>query len=506
MPSTIGETVKRKRRSETDNPKKRPKSSQDDAAAQILLMEGEVLESKKHYNNIITLLENADDFQSEKPEAMLAAIALCRIFVRLLAKGALASKKGASEKDLMVATWLRDQYSRYKSVLGSLLRHEPTAGNALTLSMKMLKAEAEYFSDTEAYSFPKLFLKNILSSLFELDSWETTKEFIEVFAEEHDDIRFYTFEAIKSIIEDDPKGKRPDGLFDTVFPILHSLDGVPESAEELSDFYVAKPQDKKHPLLSIHRHRRQGQDAWLAALGLVTTDAQTKQVLEVLSTVIAPWFTKPELLADFLTNAYRAGGSLSLLALSGVFYLIQHRNIDYPAFYHNLYALLDTDMLHTVHRSRFMRLLETFLASTHLPAALVASFVKRLARRALSAPPAAIVFVVPCIYNLLKSHPLCSFMLHTEVKDEAAKQKMQETGFVDPFDAAETDPMRTRAMESSLWEVMQLQSHYHPNVGTIAKIVTQQFTKQAYNLEDFLDHSYASVSGTESRVTRSDLI
>ncbi len=42
-----------------------------------------------------------------------------------------------------------------------------------------------------------------------------------------------------------------------------------------------------------------------------------------------------------------------------------------------------------------------------------------------------------------------------------------------------------------------LQSHYHPNVATIAKIISEQFTKQAYNLEDFLDHSYGSMLDAE---------
>ncbi|KAG5993585.1 hypothetical protein E4U43_003463 [Claviceps pusilla] len=52
-------------------------------------------------------------------------------------------------------------------------------------------------------------------------------------------------------------------------------------------------------------------------------------------------------------------------------------------------------------------------------------------------------------------------------------------------------------MESCLWEIVQLQSHYHPNIATISKIVSEQFTKQSYNMEDFLDHSYASLLEAE---------
>lgn len=294
------------------------------------------------------------------------------------------------------------------------------------------------------------------------------------------------------------KGDDSSAMFDRVFSLISALDGVPESADELEDFYVARPQKKSHPLRSVTQHKKQGQEAWVALLGVVETKDQRKRILDVISTIIAPWFTKPELLADFLTSCYNSGGSMSLLALSGVFYLIQERNLDYPSFYAKLYSLLDRNILHSKHRSRFFRLLDTFLASTHLPAALVASFLKRLARLSLNAPPSAIAFVVPWIYNQLKRHPTCTFMVHREIKDADMKKHITDHGFEDPFVAEESDPMETKAIDSSLWELVHLQSHYHPNVATIAKIVSEQFTKQSYNMEDFLDHSYATVSVTLS--------
>lgn len=280
-------------------------------------------------------------------------------------------------------------------------------------------------------------------------------------------------------------------LFDDAFELLSSIGSVPQALEK---YYLERPKKKAHPLNSLHQHQKQGQDAWLAVLKLASTKAQRKRTLDVMATEIAPWFIRPELLADFLTDSYNTGGSMSLLALSGVFYLIKERNLDYPSFYTKLYSLLDRDILHSKHRSRFFRLMDTFLASTHLPALLVASFIKRLARLALNAPPAAVVFIVPWTYNLLKRHPTCTFMLHREIRDPDEKERVQNEGFEDPFLPDETDPMETRAIDSCLWELVQLQSHYHPNVATIAKIVSEQFTKQSYNIEDFLDHSYGSVS------------
>ena len=59
------------------------------------------------------------------------------------------------------------------------------------------------------------------------------------------------------------------------------------------------------------------------------------------------------------------------------------------------------------------------------------------------------------------------------------------------------DPQHTHALESSLWELETLQSHYHPNVASLARIISEQFTKQQYSLEDFLDHGYESMVDSE---------
>jgi U3 small nucleolar RNA-associated protein 19 len=67
----------------------------------------------------------------------------------------------------------------------------------------------------------------------------------------------------------------------------------------------------------------------------------------------------------------------------------------------------------------------------------------------------------------------------------------------DPFDMSEPNPQLTHAIDSSLWEIETLQSHYHPNVASLARIISEQFTRQQYNLEDFLDYGYASMVESE---------
>lgn len=250
----------------------------------------------------------------------------------------------------------------------------------------------------------------------------------------------------------------------------------------------------KSGLYSAKVRKRAAQDAWMLVLKGDINKAQRKTLLGAMSHCIAPWFAKPELLMDFLTDSFDVGGSTSLMALSGLFCLVQEKILDYPQFYPKLYSLLDPHTLHSKHRSRFLRLLDTFLASTHLPAGLIASFIKRLGRLCLHAPPSAVVAIVPLIYNLLKRHPPCNFMIHREVHRADVKEMLVNAGMKDPFRTDETDPMVTGAIDSSLWEVETLQSHYHPNVATIARIISEQFTKQRYDVEHFLDHSYGTVS------------
>jgi U3 small nucleolar RNA-associated protein 19 len=280
--------------------------------------------------------------------------------------------------------------------------------------------------------------------------------------------------------------------------LMSALGQPPQEDSDLKNCYLTH--GKLYPLGEVPRmvklaksHRKRGQEAWLSILRLKLSKDSRKDVLSKLVSEILPWISATERLMDFLTDSFNEGGEMSLLALSGIFYLMQEKNLDYPSFYQKLYSLLDAGLLQSKHRSRFFRLLDTFMASTHLPAALVASFIKRLSRLALHAPPAGVVVAIPWIYNMFKRHPACTFMMHREARSDKEKENWEQFGVEDPFDMSEPDPMETRAIDSCVWELETLQSHYHPNVAALAKIISEQFTKQQYNLEDFLDYSYNSV-------------
>ena len=280
-----------------------------------------------------------------------------------------------------------------------------------------------------------------------------------------------------------------------VTSMMTAFDKVPQSREDIGSFFISRSETSKDPLLSPNNHKKAAQNFWMAVIKLDLDISQRDIILESIPHKIAPWLLKVELLMDFLTDSFNAGGGTSLTALSGLFYLIKEKSLDYPQFYTKLYSLLTPSTMHSKRRSRFFRLLDTFLSSTHLPAALVASFIKRLSRLALYAPPSGIVTVVPWIYNLLRNHPICTFMLHRKLQPASdAILTLNEEGWLDTFRMEEPDPMKTGALESSLWEIHMLQSHYNPNVATIARIISEQFTKPSFNLEHFLNHSYGSVS------------
>ena len=172
------------------------------------------------------------------------------------------------------------------------------------------------------------------------------------------------------------------------------------------------------------------------------------------------------------------------MALNGIFILITEHNLEYPQFYAKFYALFDGNLLHAKYVERFFRKAELFLRSTYLPAYLVASFIKKSIRLCLNAPPAMILVVLGMIFNLFKVHPSCIQMIHRENLD---------TIQTDPFDMDCIDPMKSNAMESSLWELMLLENHYCPVVSRTAKAFSDSLAKPAFELEELLNQNYLTV-------------
>ncbi|KAJ6257721.1 hypothetical protein Dda_7509 [Drechslerella dactyloides] len=439
-----------------------------------------------------TLLDQMKD--ESEDVAIMTAVGLCRTFCRLMSRGQLVRHKDHTPEQLRMVKETKEAYISYLKGLGHLL--ESGEGTSLKLAMRLLKEESVHMKPSEEYYFPNLSFGVVIKHLLLSDSPDLVTVFATEYIYEYSDLRFEFLKAIPTISRDIPG---PNTTYsENLFSILYNLKDFPTAAEELadSDLYISPPSKKKHPLFQIMAHQRYFQETWLALLSRPLPSKQ-RDILTILPKRIIPHLPNPRLLMDYLTDTYNSGGVTALLALQGLFNLMMSHNLDYPNFFPKLYALLDRDLMHVKYRSRFFRLLESFLNSSHLPAILVASFIKRMARLCLSAPPSAIVAIIPFVYNLMRLHPTCTFMLHRVLGKEIYGEKMRQSGFEDPFNETEEDPMKTGALESCLWELETLQSHYHPNVATLAKILSEQFTKQQYNTEDFLDHSYTSMLEAE---------
>ncbi|KAL8860126.1 MAG: hypothetical protein Q9178_003390 [Gyalolechia marmorata] len=504
MPAAIETPVKPTKRKRQDarsglDPKtksrkiEREVSQRANVEEEILLLEGEITQSRKNYNKITILLNYCKQYRNQSKLSMAAAVSLCRVFCRLAANGSMSPPRDAPENENIIARWLRIQCDSYRNTLQTILQGSDPGmqSTALTLLMRLLKEECSGLEESQnKHGRNRVEYRRVIASITSLNVGESVREeFVTKYVQPFDDVRYYTLLCLNDLLKD--KDEACLDRLDVIVSMLALLEPATAGEDHTDRLYQRTTDQKPH---SATVQKKVAQELWLNILRRCLTKAQRKTILGLVTTHVVPWFTRPELLMDFLTDSFNVGGSMSLAALSGLFHLMQEKNLDYPQFYTKLYSLLNSDILHSKHRSRFFRLLDTFLSSTHLPAALVASFIKRLARLSLSAPPSGIVVVVPWIYNLLKNHPTCTFMIHRRPEHS---DFLEGEGMDDPFDMAESDPMETGAIDSSLWEIHTLQSHYHPNVATIAKIISEQFTKQAYNLEDFLDHSYSSMLNAE---------
>lgn len=421
-----------------------------------------ILSSSSNYDEIVYGLESLESCTDEAKFLTLAS-PLVQVF------GTLA-KRGEMSDDNSTAHWLNEHLTDFWGIL--LRQRKSVAPAAFAVAFKVVLIEGKYLKKN---------IEPLISGLIGFtfknpDIFQYWPEYLE-----WDDLRYYFWKDLPKKL---PSMKDIDPA--RLVATMASVQRVCTSEDPPSKFYIPDPPKKVRTLGSL---QLQGQGAWLAVLRLPMNRSTVKQVLTVLHARIIPAISRPQVLMDFLVSAYDHAGSVALLALDGIFALMQYHHLEYPHFFTKLYSLLeDGSLLASAHRGRFLRLLALFLTSSHLPAAIVASILKRLSRLALFAPPGAIVAIIPFVYNQLKRTPTCLLMIH-RVADVRGPE-------ADPFDQYEKDPLQTRAIESSLWEIHALISHYHPNVSALAKIFEQPMTKPAYQLDHFLAHSYDTLFTT----------
>ena len=241
-----------------------------------------------------------------------------------------------------------------------------------------------------------------------------------------------------------------------------------------NSFYILKTVQIKDDL------KFQYSDAWVA---LLKKEMDFKTQKKVLKELPLKSLQDPRITADFFTDSLKAKGVLGILALDGIFLLITQYDLEYSRFYQELYLLLDEQVLHSKYKARFFSLTEKFLSSSLLPVNLVAAFIKKLARLALLAPPTGITFILPIIYNLLRSHHKCITMIQ--------KPNLDKSPALETWDLEEEDPVKSGALDSSLWELLSLDRHYHFQIkNQISKFSSPLLSNQ--KVSDFLYETYDS--------------
>ncbi|XP_057531817.1 protein NUCLEOLAR COMPLEX ASSOCIATED 4 isoform X2 [Amaranthus tricolor] len=262
---------------------------------------------------------------------------------------------------------------------------------------------------------------------------------------------------------------------------------------------------------------------WTSFLRLPLSLEVYKEVLVNLHQAVIPYLSEPVMLCDFLTRSYDIGGVVSVMALNGLFILMTKYGLEYDNFYEKLYALLIPSIFMAKHRARFFELLDSCLKSPLLPAYLAAAFTKKLSRLSLVVPPSGVLVIIALIHNLLRRHPSINCLVHQETGEgtvcydtKSEKESSSSDGNdghafnvtngkqgVDLFNNEESDPLRSKAMSSSLWEIDTLRHHYCPPVSRFVLSLENDLTVRAKTTEvmisDFSSGSYSTIFREEMR-------
>ncbi|TID30444.1 hypothetical protein CANINC_000955 [Pichia inconspicua] len=457
------------------------------------------------------LKEFVDDIEnSEIRDVRSLLFELEKVFKFFIGKGLHKVRKNHTEQEQTVRRWINGKYEEFYSIVFQIWNKEDKDDKIVTLKLDTLDYVFNFLCEeaknmTESY-FPSGRFRIILNQLLHVGndkdieedgtiSEPLLNEFKEKYLNEYWDLKFYFYQEFINVTE----------LNSVVFAKFLTITKECElydlqNRDSITEQPILIKNAPTNTIYNFSSFRINFEKSWIYALNKENNlnKIELLATLTILHKRIIPYFSNAQKLMDFLTASYTLGLQrkeilISILSLNGLWELMKTFNLDYPDFYKNLYKILTPDLLHLKEKSRFFRLLELFMSSTHLSSSIVASFIKRLSRLSLTAPPSGIIIIIPFIYNLIKKygHSTCILLLHSTTSKE------EDENYIDPYDPLEEDPALSGAIESSIWELETMINHYHPNVSSLIKILHQKFTKFGYNTEDFLDWSYEKLLDSE---------
>ena len=218
---------------------------------------------------------------------------------------------------------------------------------------------------------------------------------------------------------------------------------------------------------------------------------------------MVPNIEHPLILSDFLTSCldHERNLQIQILGLRTIFVLLEKHGLDYPHYYKRLYNLLIPKFVPSQNqivsvftlsipeeKQRFLRLLDLSLRSTKLPSKLIAAFMKRLGRLLVSHGvcfgQSDQMYVISLIANLIKRHPRVVRLIHRRRKIF----KENPTFESDPYNAKEEDPLKSKAMKSSMWELdLVMKDEFDEQVRNYTKLLKGDLSRKTnfFKCEEF---------------------
>ncbi|OMO99001.1 CCAAT-binding factor [Corchorus capsularis] len=510
----------------------------------------QLLSSRAHINNLPLLLTVITP--SSPPQHVLESLlSLQSFFTTVLpdlppssnSKKRRLNDSAKDDPEFIYRTWLRSKFDEFVTLLIEVLVSPDTEETLREIVLDSFMEFVKLGNRGRFYSaiYHKL-LRNTVHSATPVDF---LSELLASKYFKYIDVRYFTFISMEKLAETldttnihDDKTVSGDGdstnqsresmelsIHKIHYIISHipPLEGIAGNSEhemwsgsELSKLRKAEDKQLKtdkgdndvlSPATICKKMKLKFTKAWISFLRLPLPIDVYKEVLATLHQAVIPHLSNPIILCDFLTRSYDIGGVVSVMALSSLFVLMTKHGLEYPNFYEKLYALLAPSIFMAKHRAKFFELLDSCLKSPLLPAYLAAAFTKKLSRLALSVPPSGALVIIALIHNLLRRHPSINCLVHRDV----VKGDNSGTGTsishkrigIDHFKDEESNPMKSNAMRSSLWEMHTLRHHYCPPVSRFVLSLENDLTVRSktteMNIKDFSSGSYATIFGDEIR-------
>ena len=425
-------------------------------------LESDILQDVLNSPKLVALLDMSDDsVLCVKFEALQA---LAHVFLHFLQSGDLMLQKRfiktSQESPALVQcqTLLLEKYLVYRSkLMHSICHSECQLAKLYNFAKQLMLRESAVTGTLNSLLYDKLVTRLIsetsyTDTLFEL--FEKDLEFC--------DVIHCCLCTLRSILTTNKANKYSN---DNILKLILSLQKHIPLNKSGFLYLVQNPIAEKREIKDFSKLLSK---VWLQFLSYGMSHDTLVRVLQIMDTDILPNLTDPKVLLDFLTSALDSGGVLSILSLKSLVVLIHKHRLEYPGLYTKLYSLLTVELTYSEHFGEFLVLFDLVTTSTHLPQYIVAAYMKRLAGISIHAPAHSIQPMLVLISNLVARHPNCSVMLHDREHPDG-----------DPYLPKEEDPMRSNAIDSCLWELETLKSHYcRDTAGLVGKLFSAPRRKE----------------------------